>query len=223
MRNQEYLENNREKIKWQIRAMRGYFLVPFILLYVIQPLYMALTLWVGYGFDREYVYDAITSEIMTLYPPLSLWWPLWLLKKYLEDDERELFYVNQKIKWDEMFAYYKIYMAAAAVMLLIYMLWLGVGQGIYLLICTAAMSFFYYAVAYWLAYVTRSATIVLIPLLLYTFWVMAPYAYETYGLNYKRLFYGEFVHGIIWCVIICILGVVFVRLGKRSNQKYHHF
>ena len=142
MRNQEHMNSVREKVKWQIRAMKGFFAVPFVLLYVIQPIYMVLTLWVGYGFGREYIYDAIISETMTLYPPLSLWWSLWLLKKYLEDDERELFYVDGKVKWEELSAYYKIYTAATAIMLLIYMPWIGVWQGIYLLICTGSMSFF---------------------------------------------------------------------------------
>lgn len=223
MYNKEHLNLILEKIRWQIKGMKGWFFIPFLVLCVIQPLYMLLILGVGYGFESVYVYDEITSEVMTLYPPMSLWWSLWLLRKYLEDEERELYYIYEKVKWKEIFLYYSLYMITAAVMLFAYARWLGIGQSCYLFICLAAMCFFYHALAYWFAYASKSATIILIPLLLYTFWVMAPYQYRLGKMNYTNLFYGDYLKGIFCSLLLFIAGFFFVEIGKRENKKYHNY
>ncbi|MCH5253404.1 MAG: hypothetical protein J1F41_00670 [Lachnospiraceae bacterium] len=223
MRNKEDLKTFVEIVMWQIKGMKGYFFIPLYILYVIQPVYIFLVLWVGYGFKEMYIYDEITSAVMGLYPPLSLWWTLWVLKKYLEDDERELYYVDRKTKWMEVFTYYFLYTVASALILLIYSIWIGMGQSVYLLLCTAAMGFFYHAFAYWFAYLTKSASIVLIPLLIYTFWVMSPYQYQTSQIRYTRLFYDGIFKGILWSFAFFLLGVIFIKMGKWENRKYNTY
>ena len=223
MRDKEYLRIMPDRIRWQIKGMKTFFYIPHLILCILQPIYIYLVLWVGYGFENTYVFDEITSAILGLYPPLSLWWALWILKKYLEDDERELYYVNEKIKWTELFIYYMIYVFLASFMLLIYAHWIGIKQSLYLLLCVAALGYFYHASAYCLAYTAKSATIVLIPLLLYTFGVMSPYQYSMYKISYFRLFYGDYFKGILWSLGAFAAGAAFIQLGKRENKKYNRY
>ena len=214
---------NLEKIFWQIKGMRHFFIIPFLIIFLVQPVYMYLILKAGYGFAQPYITDEIITEILQLYPPLSLWWAFWVLKKYLEDDDRELYYLYEKNKWHEIFAYNKLYMGTILLSMLFYSPITGIKLSFYYYICIASVCFFYTAFTYWLAYFIKSVTIILLPVLLYTFWVVAPYNYSVYNWSYVRLFNDNFFKGIVHSLIFVMAGIVFVYLGKRENHKYINY
>lgn len=211
-----------EKMVLEIKEMKKYFFVPFIIIFILQPIYMSFKLKAGYGTDLMYVEDEIISEAVRLHPVLSLWWPFFVLTKYLENEDREIYYLYGRIKWDEIFNFYKLYMIAVFVWILFCLTVIDVAMICYLYIFLMAVCFFYIAFTYWLSYFVKSATVVLLPILLYSFWVtMGSNNAALYAINYIRIFSGGFFfRGVLKSLILAAVGIAFVFLGKRENIKY---
>lgn len=223
MSNKENLKDNYEITLLQIRSFGLYAYFPYLLIYVLQPIFMCMILAAGYGFGQFYVADEIVRETLYLYPPLSIWWHIMIVRQYLEEPGNELFYLYKKVKWDEIFRLYMIYAISLIIPMFVFSFFLGIVQGIYLTACILAISFLYNGFAYWFMYLTKSATIVLIPVLCYTFWVISPYNYQTAKWNYISLFFPDYISGIFWIILMIVFGFIFMLLGKKLNIQYKNY
>ncbi len=223
MRNKKHLKVDYELTFLQLRSFGLSAYLPYLLIYILQPVCMCGVLAAGYGFDRIYIADEIIQETLYLYPPLSIWWTILVIRQYIEEPGNELFYIYKKVKWDEVFRLYAVYAGSLAVPLLIYSFFLGISHGIYLTACILAISFLYNGFAYWFMYMTKSATIVLIPILFYTFWVISPYNYQAAKWNYISLFYPDYLSGMFWIIVMIIAGRLLVFWGKRINIQFRSY
>lgn len=209
----------------RFRMMGKGFFFPLIAVYILQPLYLLGSRSYAFGgYGINYIRNAAVTEMLFLYPPLSLYWPYRLLSRYLEEEGRELEYLYRRDKWSEIFGCYLAWLLALLPPHIIYGTVFPNGETfIVLYLFMSAVCFAYCGIAYWLAYFTGSALIILPVAMFYSFMVVTPYVYGLESIDYTSMYYKDFMEQLLNCCLLYAAGGVFALLGRRHNRRYHNY
>lgn len=158
--NMEYFE----RLWLQIKGMRTMFLVPLIGYYVVIP----LSVWAMSQGPEFNLLAAIVDVCYLLVPFLSTWWIYLFVKEYIEGEGREVLLLG-KGTLSSAFLFWLLN-SLCFFPLLALPLEIENVQGIQdLFIQLTIISFFMGGLAYFLNYLTKSITISMLLIILYTF------------------------------------------------------
>lgn len=209
---------------WHLKGMGMLLLLPIISVYICQPVYLVLTRFFEFGgFGQQYIADALFSEVLFLYPPLSVCWVYWCLHKYTDSDEREVYYIYKKSKLKAVMSLYICYIITIGPAMLCFVILFDKAVFSSLYVFIASVSFVYCGITYWLAYFFGSTRVILPMLFGYSFIVTAPYSYGFEFINYTSIAYGSSMQRIVDALFIFVAGVVFWIMGYILNLKYERF
>ncbi len=209
----------------RFRMMGKGFFFPLIVIYLLQPLYLLASRSYEYGgYGIDYIQDAARAQMLFLYPPLCLYWPYRLLSRYLEEEGREIEYLYSRNKWPDIFDCYAAWLLALLPPHIIYgKILQDMETFVFLYIFICAVCFAYCGIAYWLAYFTGSALVILPVAMFYSFMVCTPYVYGLESIDYTSLFYKTYVEQLLNCCLLFAIGGVFALLGQRHNRRYQNY
>lgn len=209
----------------RFRMMGKGFFFPLIAVYILQPLYLLASRSYAYGgYGIDYMRNAAVTEMLFLYPPLCLYWPYRLLSRYLEEEGREIEYLHKRNKWPEIFDCYVYWLLALIPPHIIYGMVFPDGESFILLyLFLSSVCFAYCGIAYWLAYFTGSALVILPVAMFYSFMVITPYVYGLESIDYTSLYYKEITVQLLNCCLLYATGGVFSLLGQRHNRRYQNY
>ncbi len=209
----------------RFRMMGKGFFLPLIAVYILQPLYLIASRSYEYGgYGIDYIKDSAVAEMLFLYPPICLYWPYRQLSRYLEEEGREIEYLHRRNKWPEIFDCYVFWILVLIPPHIIYgKILQDMETFVFLYIFISAVCFAYCGIAYWLAYFTGSALLILPVAMFYAFMVVTPYAYMFESINYTSLYYKTYIEKILNCCMLFAAGGIFALLGQRHNRRYQNY
>ncbi len=209
----------------RFRMMGKGFFLPLIAVYILQPLYLIASRSYEYGgYGIDYIKGSAVAEILFLYPPICLYWPYRLLSRYLEEEGREIEYLNRRNKWPDIFDCYVFWILVLIPPHFIYgKIFQDMETFVFLYIFISAVCFAYCGIAYWLAYFTGSALVILPVAMFYAFMVITPYTYMFENISYRKLYLQTYIEQLINSGILFAAGGIFALLGQRRNRRYQNY
>ena len=214
----------KELLLEDIKRMRWFFYIPFIMILFIQPAYLILSLISSEnGFEYYNVSYTIKNQIYFLYPLAGSLWTYWIMSRYTDDDDREIYYLIEKVKYKEILTLCLLFIVSIIIPICLYSIELGVINGGYLFITVSSIVFLYNILFYYGSYLFGSTKAVFTLFTIYTFIVMAPGNGDAYFISYYRLFYTDMFNGIINSIVVVIIAIILLILGIYKNRKYENY
>lgn len=194
--------------------------VPIIIADIVFPatIYM-FSLQTGY---TQELYRYIVEYSLFLFPISSIWWPIFILREYLEADGNELLFVNKyRIKIADIIVVFLAFMLNAWIQFIVFTIIFSSMQFEFLrLLCSCIM---YLGMSYLIAFSFKSITLTLMTMLIYTL-VIITQANE--GYNFVFFITNEPI-SIDTVFEICIpqmcAGLLFLAFGGAINAHIQKF
>lgn len=153
-----------ERLWLQVKGMRTMFLVPLIGYYCVIP----LSVWaMSHGPEFSLV-GSIIDICYLLVPFLSTWWIYLIVKEYIEGDGREVLLLGKGTLSSALLFWFLNILCFIPLNLIPVEAW-HVRQIVDLFVQLIIISFFMGGLAYFLNYFTKSITISMLVIILYTF------------------------------------------------------
>lgn len=154
-----------QRIIYHFKSIKYLFFVPVVMMVAVIPL---LNLFSAQKFSvaEEAFADILKIDFM-LFPVLSVWWSLFILKEYVEADGYELLYVcRNKIKLlDALLPFFLFLFIMGGFFFGYSFLLKDIWFEYFCIVCSCL---FYFGLVYCLLFLTRSVTLTLMACLLYT-------------------------------------------------------
>ncbi len=208
-----------------LKLIAGYGLcIPFIILYIVQPLFLMVTCLISDTMgDTWYIKEEMISELLIICPPISLIWIYQFLSVYIDDPSCELEYIRAKNKWPVLRTCFNMYCFVMLPELIICLIVFHDSIFVFLFIFLIAVSYLYCALAYFLAYLFKSALIIIPVFMSYSLFVTVPFSVFPDAISYRNLFYASCLEIIINSVVMIFIGVIFSTIGKILNRRFYDF
>lgn len=139
--------------------------VPFVVLNLIVPIINYMS-YKKYGVDSAFLNEIINTALMFI-PVFAAWWPLFILKEYVEADGNELLALFDK-HWQEILfvCVNFIYILNVSVLFVVYTHLFEELKIFY--VWLVILCIFYASLAWMISLLTRSTTLALMVVLIYT-------------------------------------------------------
>lgn len=204
------------------KSMGLLFWVPVAFSYALIPV-IALLTYRKYGLGEETA-GHIQQFSLLLMPLFSCWWPIFLLRNYVEADGNELLFVcRPRIKAADVILPFLVYWCGCLLQYLLYTIWMPRLAGE--LVRLATISLFYLGLSFCLIFLSRSVTITLMTVLIYGVanslapsfirYTGFPFYYQLEFLNSKTL--------LQVCLPMALGGIALFLLGCRCNHKLNGY
>ena len=217
------LNNYIIELKNYIHAMRLYFYIPIVFLIVIIPIYVFTSCYIGYGLEFNYICDCFLTIMCKYCPAIGILWPIWVLQIHIENEGRELMYMDKKEKWSSLMPFLCIYYCFIFISVVTFLPFLGFTLAIYTYIWLCVITFGFYAITYMFSYLLKSVTLTIIPILMYVLFILEPINSYVYKYSYIRIIFPMEISGMVKCFIFFIVSFVLYWIGKKLNNRYSDY
>lgn len=165
MRVKKHMKLYTIRVYYHLKSIGLLFFVPLIFIDILIPLLNVLE-YSKYGVGEE-LYINILQYSQWFMPLFSVWWIIFVLREYLESDGNELLYVHSnRCKLNDVLCIFFVYILNIAIIFTIYTALFPNMK--YEFIKILSISILYLGIVYSFAYFTKSITITLMAILLYT-------------------------------------------------------
>lgn len=156
------------RLRLEVKSQRMFYFVPVIMVWILTPL-VCYSYYLSTGCDPQTTRYFAVRTVQQFVPLFAVWWPVFVLKEYLNAPGNELLFVY-RFGWDTLLmrmAALWIWYGLHWTVLYLFLAWLIPGIGLlYLLVL--AQSFFLIALAYGVAMLTRNTFLPLVLTVLYS-------------------------------------------------------
>lgn len=220
MRVKGYLSRIALRMVYYFKGIGILFWVPLLVVDILLPgLFTARCL--SNGAD-ETLRTAMLSINQMLIPLFSAWWPLFILREYVESDGNELLYVyGRRCKVWDILLVYLLYAADIGLMFILYVQWFPEMGMEYLRLMSVCV--LYVGVVYALLYLTKSITAACIVVLFYTVISLIGYHDQlVFPLYYQPIPLTWSAYGRYY-LPLCLLGCMLLAVGAYLNKRRMKF
>lgn len=167
-------------VRYQLKGIGGFILIPIVGLYILTPL-SNIIVYLAYQ-DMDLLYDNILKESQFFFPLLSVWYTFFILQHCIEEPGHDLLYIHNRNKLFNILLPFMIYLVMLIPLFIVYtnlfpILW-------WLYIKIAVICLFYQSVTYVLAFLCGKISLSIIAILLYTIYVIASIDYTFFNISY---------------------------------------
>ncbi len=204
-----------------LKSIGALFWVPIFILNLLVPLLNYLT-YSKHAVGEE-LYTEILKNCLWYYPFFSNWWPLFLMKEYLETDGNELLFVySGKNKLIDLSSVFLLSIINVLLWFIPYTVLFPMMK--YELLRVLTICFLYFSFSYFLTFLSRSILIPLMILLLYNLGAIL-YAGTTVTIPVFYINYETFTP-ILYLeqyFPFLLAAFYFLAMGIILNKKISHF
>lgn len=165
---------------YQLKGIGCFAWLPFIVLYLIMP----LSHYVVYCFyqDIDELYQQIITDCQLYYPLISVWYVLFVLYHYVEEQGNEILYIEKKSKLLSIMFLYLAYILIMLPLFIIYTQFFSDLWWLYLKICV--VSLLYVAIVYATSFLSKKIVVGVVVVLLYTLMTIMEYITDKNNMGY---------------------------------------
>lgn len=205
------MELQLKKTYLQIKNMGLFFYVPFVMYYVIIPVFV-------YAMKQNYFeykddIDRITEVCYSIVPIVSIWWVYLQLKTYLESDAREVFYICKGMA-SQTFTFFLLNVLCY---LPIFLMDDADGRIMALFLQMLIIGFFLCSLLLFFSFFMKNIAVS----------VLFVISYHLFSLSSQEVFfdfqYGNMMGVVDWMqqgVIFFLAGLLFWSLGVKMSHKF---
>lgn len=202
-------------IKINVKAIKVTFLISILFNDIIIPLIVFAVVKKGNEYNIEQAVNMMTQMFT---PFLGAFCVFMHLTKYIDAKDNEIYFVNKKNKWNEVFRLYLVYIISNTV----FFLWYGTLNKKFLVewLHIVIMCFVFVTAAYCLSFAFRSISLAIIPCFIYVMFSIT----EVNSVLHKISYYD--VSGMTMgqlstkYVYFLFAAVVFAVVGNILNNRY---
>ena len=220
MRVKGHLSRMAFRLYYYFKSIGILFWIPLLLVDVLLP---GLYIWqyLSNGAEDRLRITMLSVNQM-LIPLFSAWWPLFILREYVESDGNELLYVyGRRCKLGDILLVYSLYAADVGLLFILYAKWFPEMAFEYIRLMSVGI--FYVGMVYFLLYLTKSITPALLTILFYTFGSIIGYREKPiFPLYYQP----KTLTLPVYCryyLPLCILGGALLAVGAYFNKRRMKF
>ncbi len=219
MRFKRYVKNLFFRTFLHLKSIGVLVYIPLIIINVILPL-LTYLVYRQYGISSR-LEISIQEYSQWLLPLACVWWPMFVMKEYIEGDGRELLYINKTSnRFLDLFLLFIISILNVALIFLVYTSLIPYMKYEYiriLIIC-----FLYFSIVYTIGFTTNSSAFTVLSVILYTL-VNVYYGREQNKniliyLSTQRLTMKSFISNYLPLLIMGIVLLIFcIIFNKKRN------
>ncbi len=174
MRFEKHIALSFNRLIYHLKSIGLLFFIPLVIIDILIPI-LNIMEYSKYGIGEE-LYIHILQYSQWFFPFFSVWWVLFVLREYIESDGNELLYVHaDRCKLKDILCLFILYIINITILYFIYDALFPDMKYEFLKILSVCI--FYLGITYFFTYLTKSITITLLILILFTL------ANITYGSN----------------------------------------
>lgn len=193
-------------------------LVPVFLVWVLLPLGIYWMHAIGYLIDDAFYYAG-----NYIVPVGAIWWIVYYFKSYVEDEGREIYYLNSRNKFEETLVLSTVYFLMTAVVYVIANYFADSEYMVSLILQMMVFIYMFGGVCYFLIYLTHSTIIPYMALIIYMLYSLMPDAAYVFGNSMAYTSVGiwyieaEFFVRLLPYIAVTVIAYI---LGSILNDAY---
>lgn len=217
-----YLVNMYKRAFYHLKNLGFLVAVPLIILNAIIPILNYLQ----YSKDgiSEELYVNILQYSQWFMPLLCVWWSVFVLRDYIEGEGNELLFTNQnRNKVADMFSLFLLSILNITVIFSVYTFLMPDMKYEYIKIISICV--FYFGIVYCVSFITKSTTITLMLIILYTianvYWgntiKASPLIYYSAEHLTLKIYFSNYLPFLISGLILIFIGTIFNKKFLKLN------
>lgn len=205
------------RIYLHLKNLKILFFIPLFIINVLIP-FLNYIEYTQHGIGNE-LYMSILEYSQWLMPFVSVWWSLFALRDYIENDGNELLYVHKASQqFIDIFLLFFLCILNITVIFSVYTLLIPSMKYEYVRILSICI--FYFGIMFFLSILTKSTTIALLVVILYT---IANICYRAGNENIVLLYFStaRISNKLFYSNYLPLLlnGILFTAIGALINTK----
>lgn len=212
-----------QRMYFHLKNLHWNFFIPILIADIFLP-FISLITYMNERTRIDFAYTVMSFSLI-LIPFCSVWWAIFINRDYIEGQGNELLFVcRNKIKTLDTFIPFLLFFIASVIQFIFYA---GVDSTLkYEPLRLFCISFFYYGFVQLIVYLTKSISVTLLVVLLYTIAnplvaVIADYsAFPLYYISVpvsRDLFYHNYFPMLLFGVLFLIISIVLNKKSLKFN------